>query len=107
MNLKMSIARSAKEKTLTRKDDPFEIPICDVGDPNHLNLAGVIEVRTGEAIGMVLWQGVKGLWHGVENWCVWRRNLLNRNISKRCKLSRWLRTHFLRRFQWMTERFSR
>ena len=64
MNFEMSITWSGEEKALARKNNPLKIPICNVGDPDNLNLAGVVEVGAGQAIGTVVRYGVKDLRHG-------------------------------------------
>lgn len=64
MNFEMSVPWSGEEKALTRKDHSLKIPICNVGNPDNLNLASVIQIGAGQAIGTVLRHGVKNLRHG-------------------------------------------
>ena len=64
MNFEMSVTRSGEKKALPRKNNPLKIPIFNVGNPDNLNLACVIEISAGEAIGMVLRHGIKDLRHG-------------------------------------------
>ena len=64
MNFEMSITWSGEEKALARKNNPLKIPIRNVGDPDNLNLAGVVEVGAGQTIGTVVRDGVKDLRHG-------------------------------------------
>ena len=81
MNFEMSVTWSGEEKPLARKDNSLKIPICDVSNADNLNLAGVVEVGAGEAIGVVLRHGVKDLRHG-EEWGGVGTIIQNRNSPK-------------------------
>ena len=70
MNFEMSFTRSDEKKALPRKNNPFKIPIFNIGNPDNLNLACVVQIGAGKAIGVVLWYGIKDLRHGSKEWFV-------------------------------------
>jgi hypothetical protein len=52
-----------KDELLSREDYPFKVPIGNVGNSHDLHLAGGIDIKAGNSIG--IWgQGVKNLCHG-------------------------------------------
>lgn len=87
MNFKMSFTRSDEKKALPRENNPLKIPVLNVGNSDNLNLACIVQIGTGEVIGMVLWYWIKNLRHGSGEFCV--GGILKKlNSPKSCKLSR-------------------
>ncbi len=86
MNFEMSVTGSTEKKALSRKNNPLKIPIFNVGNPDNLNLTGVVKIRAGEAIRIVLRHGIKDLRHGSGVVYV-GRTIKKFNTPKSCKLS--------------------
>ncbi len=75
MNFEMSFTRSDEKKALPGKNNPLKIPIFNVGNPDNLNLACVIQIGAGKTIGLVLRHGIKNLRHGSGVVCVCEESL--------------------------------